>query len=45
MIRKLHRYIYSIGDTTFEVNPNKTLLIYPQLNEKYDFFCFPTDIW
>ncbi len=45
MIRKLHRYIYSIGDTTFEVNPNKTLLIYPQWNEKYDFFCFPTDIW
>ena len=40
MIRKLHRYIYSIGDTTFEVNPNKTLW-----NEKYDFFCLPADIW
>lgn len=45
MIQKLRRYIYSIGDTTFEVNPNKTLLICPQWNEKYDFFCFPADIW
>lgn len=37
MIRKLHRYIYSIDDITFEVNPNKKLLICPQWNEKYDF--------